>query len=763
VAQSYKLRLSDGTVLVVDYAGLNTWLVDGQAMVQSGSSQQWHPLKEFLAKERAAARRATRRKADASPPRDPLERELPLVPPPPKKEATPSPFRDPLKRDLPLVPPPPKKGATPPPPRKDHAPAELPPLFASEPVELSIGAPADVQVLAEEPSKASAVTAPASVPEPPARTSTRVEETFVSLPPRPLGEEQGPLRPVLLPRPEPVVAPSSIDEPTAVQVLADELAASPSEPVSSPGADFLPVIRLKPSDSVPPMRRTPRPRQDLHPPASEEAASAPTPPWRALDPVPPPAAVAPVPSEEPPAIRLKPIDDEPSPRPSPPSWRDAGLDEEKPRRPVARHWVEEPGRAELAVTSLLRSPLGGKAWRVTDRLGALLSRGLAPVNRLERGLPPFSPDDESPSWAPLPAASAPPSAFPGGPTTPPDESLPALPRKPIDDGETAPAFDRARARASAWVASTATWVGGFAGQVGGVPARLQGLLHRARPPAPIRDLETEVESVARDEPTPPPDRARGPLRASAGLPPSPPPESPFRIEQLPVLRFKEIPEPEEVEDVYEGDDAPYGGSVAQAAWQWTQRLVLTAVLVGGAILAALTWRTWFPRAAQLGQTTFTEIDRHARFREVASRQAKAVEEASRALPQLAPETIRLVMAGSPTGVLDAPDVLHIASDAADRGASALAPEEADELRTLQRRLVDVLPSEERESVLTYERARATRAVFPFEDREVVPLLAHGVRTLPPETQERLQALLGKAVAAGLAQGKDEAPGGAPEP
>src|SRR4029453_13366282 len=91
--QRYKLRLGDGTVLGVDHDSLSTWAVDGKARVQVGDSRQWYPLKEFLAAERWAARRAARQR--------PSEREavpfapsrpLPLVYPKPREgKAAPSP------------------------------------------------------------------------------------------------------------------------------------------------------------------------------------------------------------------------------------------------------------------------------------------------------------------------------------------------------------------------------------------------------------------------------------------------------------------------------------------------------------------------------------------------------------------------------------------------------------------------------------------------------------------------------------------------
>ena len=84
--ERYKLRLGDGTIVGVDYDGLSTWLVDRRAMVQAASTGQWHPLNQFLARERAAARRAAQQKASA---RDPLalaiSKPLPLVYPKPRE------------------------------------------------------------------------------------------------------------------------------------------------------------------------------------------------------------------------------------------------------------------------------------------------------------------------------------------------------------------------------------------------------------------------------------------------------------------------------------------------------------------------------------------------------------------------------------------------------------------------------------------------------------------------------------------------------
>jgi hypothetical protein len=205
-----------------------------------------------------------------------------------------------------------------------------------------------------------------------------------------------------------------------------------------------------------------------------------------------------------------------------------------------------------------------------------------------------------------------------------------------------------------------------------------------------------------------------------------------------------------VDDIYEGPEDYDGVSVLQVAWLWTRRLAVIAVLVAGGIVAARSWESWFPKAGQLGNTMFEEVDRRVRSLDISERQQQAVEAAVEELPHLAPETIRLVMSSSPAGVLDPPEVFGVACDATDRGASTLTSAEVQELSALRDELLDTLRPSERQRVREYDRARAREIVFPYEHRLVLALFARGARALPPESRERLQALSGKAIAAGLA-------------
>jgi hypothetical protein len=206
---SYKLRLSDGTVLVVDHDGLSTWLVDDKAMVQLVGSIHWRPLKAFLAGERAAARNASRPEPNRAP-------ALPLIPPPPRKEEA-------------------------------AGPAEPP---ASEPgAPLSLAEPKAVEVRHESvepaPTELGANAAWS------AETSRRLEEVLTEEPDAPVPDPVEPLFPVPAASPwsELLEAPSIAAKPSLL-VLADDIAAPYARTsVQTPApSDPLPIIRLKPLD-----------------------------------------------------------------------------------------------------------------------------------------------------------------------------------------------------------------------------------------------------------------------------------------------------------------------------------------------------------------------------------------------------------------------------------------------------------------------------------------------------------------------------------
>ena len=275
---------------------------------------------------------------------------------------------------------------------------------------------------------------------------------------------------------------------------------------------------------------------------------------------------------------------------------------------------------------------------------------------------------------------------------------------------------------------------------------LSRCLDRLTPQVQGRPSKPPSEPATRRPP--PPARA-----ASSGRRAGPPPTAraplapPVPATELPALRFAESKETPEPEDVYECEEAP---RLLPALWRWAVRAAVVGGLVAGGVFAALYWETWFPRAGEVGQKIFAEIDRQARSGQRSAELQRALGEAAERVPHLSPETISLVLTSSEGVVPDPPTVFQLANEAADRGLGALAPTEAAELQALRRELLANLRPPQRARLAEYERARATRGVFPFENPPALELVASGARAMPAPRRERLQTLLGKAVAAGLA-------------
>ena len=217
------------------------------------------------------------------------------------------------------------------------------------------------------------------------------------------------------------------------------------------------------------------------------------------------------------------------------------------------------------------------------------------------------------------------------------------------------------------------------------------------------------------------------------------------------------PEDEEpaAEDLY---DAP---GVLSVAWLWLRRLVLIGALVVGGVVAANTWPTWLPVVTQVGLVIFTKVDEYVHPERARKPNAdsegdrqgqEALREAAVRLPHLSPDTIQLVMSSNAWMVPNPPEVFSRAYAAAKRGAPSLVPNEAEELKTLETAMLAGLRPAERQRVREYERARLQRATLPSEDRDMVGLFARGATALPAPTRARLQALFGKAIAAGLSGG-----------
>jgi hypothetical protein len=342
----------------------------------------------------------------------------------------------------------------------------------------------------------------------------------------------------------------------------------------------------------------------------------------------------------------------------------------------------------------------------------------------------------------------------------PGDDLPIIPLKPLDDELPAPprleAQEKSRAaqdEAPARSELEATLLRWCARGYAAYDALLTGWIQRlARPKSTERDaLPSHPQSRLED-------LAPQPLALKSAPPPAREPlTAPPPIRDLPVLRLADIPEPAEEGDIYETEGA------LLVAWRWTKRIAVTLVLLAGGVLAVVSWQSWAPGAERLGQAVLTRIDRAKLSRDQSERQRQALQEATERLPHLAPQTILLLMAQSPTDISDVPELFRAASDAADRGAVALTPQEAQELKGLRAEVLKALRSSERGRVDQYDAARARRLVFPFESVDVLELFGRGAYALPPPSRERLQDLLAKAVAAGLEGSSEVSAGSLAEP
>jgi hypothetical protein len=773
--QRYKLRLGDGTILGVDHESLSTWAVDAKAMVQAADSRQWCPLKEFLAAERLAARRAARQKpSDREPVPFAPSQPLPLVYPKPRVDksarpgATPPPTEAPpfiaesseiiqalaeplsapaedlveptLSRDLALPGEPPKPlgefeeaqlqaalsvpgdaPSTPP----FQAQPEVPAVLAQEPdvVQATLAQdPSDVlaeepmlaEVLAEDPAGSLLLPEDSSAQAGDFGDQTWIPDDRVPAVPLPDDAE---VRPGLaasaaVDAASDTRAPLFVETPSSEPIRAQELAAPPLRAESAAEED-LPLIARRSLEGDAPLR----PAAAAKPPVP---ASVPRPSLQVLadDPTAGRAGAATKtwkPDDGLPVIPLKPLDEAPA-------RAGLGTYEES----AGQIYEEPPRRGAFEATLLGWSARGISAFDtlLTSWIEALARRTgpRPPADAVEdrdvSGVPsfPLEPPSRSEELPTARALAEEPSAVFDVPLVPrrsKDDGLPSIPPSPLDD-EAPP---RAASKPKPPLKAPA-WVDEFTG----------GLARLARSDRPPRPLSLRP---------PPAPRASGlvsrePLKA-------PPP-----IRDMPTLPFAHIPEVAEVGDVYEG------GSRHEGAWRWTKRIVVWGILVSSAVIVARSSETWLPRAEEFGRAAFTRLERIKQDRDQAEQQRVAIQEAVEQLPHLSSETIRLLMVNSPTGVLDPPETFRVASDAADRGMAALSAEEAEELKDLRHELLETLRPSERDRIREYDAARLRRLVFPFEGRDVLEVFGRSAYALPKERRERLQQLLGKAIAAGLA-------------
>jgi hypothetical protein len=291
---------------------------------------------------------------------------------------------------------------------------------------------------------------------------------------------------------------------------------------------------------------------------------------------------------------------------------------------------------------------------------------------------------------------------------------------------------------------------------------------------PEADKEDEFEAEPEPEPEVPrparaplPPRRFDPPEPSSPLPPvvARPASPPKPISQLPVVPLAAaVDEPEpEPEEVYEGEEP---SALMGPLWFWTKRIVVLGLLAAAGAYLYRERASWFPKAGDVGQVVFKQIDKRARAGKLNEKQQQALIEATARLPHLTSPTILTIYEQSPVGVMDASEVFQLTREATERGIDKLPPADAEELRALQNDLAATLSPPERRRLDEYDEARSRRVIFPFENPYAMNLVAKGARALPSEKLVRLRALLQQAIAEGLKvppADSDASPSPAPTP
>jgi hypothetical protein len=242
-------------------------------------------------------------------------------------------------------------------------------------------------------------------------------------------------------------------------------------------------------------------------------------------------------------------------------------------------------------------------------------------------------------------------------------------------------------------------------------------------------------------------------RAAAPAPRREPLQAPPSLGDMPALRLA-------------GDKARRGlragRNLLDAVRPRLKRAAPLAVLVAVAVVAAATSSLWMPLLKGLGSSPSPPAagPDPAASPTLDPSLPREVVAAIQQMPHLAPETVQLVVATSPFAGPEPPDVFRRARAALRRGASALTPDEVQELAGLERAVLSRLRPIERERVEAYDRVTTGRELLSGEDARVLGLYARGARGLPPASRDRLQALSAKAIGAALRPVKPAGPGGA---
>jgi hypothetical protein len=160
---------------------------------------------------------------------------------------------------------------------------------------------------------------------------------------------------------------------------------------------------------------------------------------------------------------------------------------------------------------------------------------------------------------------------------------------------------------------------------------------------------------------------------------------------------------------------------------------------------------WAPEAtADTAAEAFQRLERSVRFTPVLSKDiGNLTRQVAEIAPHLSPAAVRALLDRYPNRKLTATEVFRLAHRSSLSGVAGLTPPEVEDLSKLTASLYGGMTSRDRARLGAYqERVRLEKPTTPAEDAEMAQAMKAGTARLSPESLQRLQELIEKAIAMG---------------
>ncbi|HET9316909.1 MAG TPA: hypothetical protein VFQ51_15055 [Vicinamibacteria bacterium] len=160
---------------------------------------------------------------------------------------------------------------------------------------------------------------------------------------------------------------------------------------------------------------------------------------------------------------------------------------------------------------------------------------------------------------------------------------------------------------------------------------------------------------------------------------------------------------------------------------------------------------WAPEAsADTAAEAFQRLERSVRFTPVLSKDiGDLTRQVADIAPHLSAAAVRALLDRYPNRKLTATEVFRLAHRSSLAGVAGLTPDEVADLSRITAALYAGMSARDRARLGAYqERVRLEKPTTPAEDAEMAQAMRAGTSRLPPESLQRLQELVEKAIAMG---------------